>query len=402
MTEIEDRLRDAMAARAESVRDDGRPRALPAPRGTSGARWWAPIAVAAAIVTVVAATVAGTRTVTPPTPAVPPVPTVPTARPTPRTGVLAPPVRQVWPGAVHEIPATGPGGRVFTPDVFVTGRVVAGRGLTRNRLDGIWSYDVDRRRFTRIAPLKNPNVMNAPLVFGDGYLAWSTLRDRLTEIWAVPVTGGVPRRIASVAAVLVDDTYRGVDLAIAGGAAVWSPLDGGGVYRAPLTGGKASLVDGTRGFHLVDWPWAGRPEQDMMSDRPAARPMESLKNVLTGETRGAAPPAGLTSWSDCGVTWCLNGAEAWRRDGTNRHGLPGTAHGLLYSGRFVLLHQRSRDGRGASSLHDVATGRTGLLFPVPTRRGDKAPPTLYVHEGMFRFRSGPGRQVLVDLNAAGR
>ncbi|GAA4193242.1 hypothetical protein GCM10022252_35840 [Streptosporangium oxazolinicum] len=397
MTDIEDRLRDAMAAKAETVLDDGRPRALPSPRGlSSGARWWAPVAVAAAIAIVAVATVVGARTVTPPAPPTPAV------QPTPHIGPLSPPVKQVWPGAVHEIPTKGPGGRVFKPDVFVTDRVVVGRGLTRNRLDGIWSYDVDRRRFTQIAPLKDVSVMNAPLVFGDGYVAWSAFRDRMTEIWAVPVTGGIPRRIASITAVLTsDNSYRGIDLAIAGGMAVWSPLDGG-VYRAPLKGGKASLINGTRGYYLVDWPWAGWPERDTMVDHPITRPMEFLKNVLTGEARNANPPAGRTSWNDCGVTWCFNGVEAWRRDGTGPRGLPGTAGGDLYSGRFILLHQKDRDDRRASAVHDVATGRTGLLFPVSTRQGEKPSPTLYVQEGIFWFRTERGTQVLVNLNAAGR
>ncbi|MEU8206070.1 hypothetical protein [Streptosporangium sp. NPDC049046] len=401
MTDIEDRLRDAMTARAEAVRDDGRFRTLPASRGSSPRfRSWAPVAVATSIAIVTTATVVGTRTVASPTPTVPAVPTTPAAQPTPYVGPLAPPVRQVWPGAVHEIPTKAPGGRVFTPDLFVTDRVVVGAALTGNRPDGIWSYDVDRRRFTRIAALKSSNA-SSKLVFGDGYLAWSTLNDRRTEIWAVPVTGGVPRRIASVKAVIIDDSYSGIALAVADGTAVWSPVDGGGVYRAPLKGGKASLVDGTKGFHLADWPWAERPRRGA-EERSASRPMEHLKNVLTGEARDVVPPAGRTSWNDCGVTWCFNNIEAWRRDGTGRHGLPGTARGYLHSGRFVLLHQEDRDGRGASSVHDLATGRTGRLFPVPTRRGDKAAPTLYMHEDMFRFRSGSGTQVLVDLNAAAR
>ncbi|WP_424532683.1 hypothetical protein ACOZ38_20405 [Sphaerisporangium viridialbum] len=392
MTGIEDWLRDALAAKAETMRDDGRPRALPAPRGRE-LRWWAPVAVAAALVVVVAGIVVGTHTVTSPAPAV---------RPTPYIGPFAPPVKQVWPAAVHEIPATGPGGRAFKPDVFVTDRVVVGRGLTRNRLDGIWSYDVDRRKFTGIAPLKDPGVMNEPVVFGDGYLAWSAFRDRLTEIWAVPVTGGVPRRIASITGVLTsENSYYGIDLAIAGGMAVWSPFDGG-VYRVPLKGGKASLVSGTRGHYLVEWPWAGWPRLEM-TDHPIPRPMEHLKNVLTGELRNVAPPTGRASWNDCGVTWCFNDLDAWRRDGTGLRKLPGTARGELYSGRFVLLHQRDRDGNQANAaVHDIATGRTGLLFPTPSRRGDKASPTLHLQEGMFWFLTGRGTQVLVNLAAAGR
>ncbi|YCK37850.1 hypothetical protein ACNF49_28490 [Actinomadura sp. ATCC 39365] len=398
MTTIEDRLRDAMAARAETVQDDGRPRVAPSPRrGPAAARWWwAPVAVATATAAVVGVTVLGTRTIG----SAPPSAAAPKAA---AAGRLSPPVAQVWPGAVHEIPATGPGGRVFKPDVFVADRVVAGRGLSGNRLDGIWAYDLDKRVFTQVAQLQDVQVMNEPLVFGDGYLAWSAVRDDRSEIWAVPVTGGVPQRLAALRAVLSsDNAYSGLKkLAIADGMAVWSPPDGG-VYRAPLKGGNVSLISGTRGFYLVEWPWAGWPAQDRTVDHPVARPLEHLKNVLTGRSSNAVAAKKRSSWTDCGQVWCLNGTTAWRRDGTDRRDLPGTAVGTLISGRFVLLNQKDASGGQVLALHDVATKRTGRLFPVPTRRGDKAPPTLNTQEGVVWFRTAQGTQVVIDLKAAGR
>ncbi|MGW4640319.1 hypothetical protein ACWEN6_17425 [Sphaerisporangium sp. NPDC004334] len=391
MSSIEDRLRDALAAEAETVRDDGWPRPLPASRARARL-WWAPVAVAAAIVAVVVGTVVGTRTVAPPAPA---------AKPTPSTGSVAPPMEKVWPRAVHEIPVKGPGGRTFIPDVFVSDRVVAGRAFAQKRLDGIWSYDLDRRTFTRVAPLRDRDVMKAPLVHGDGYLAWSALAGRRTEIWAVPVTGGVPRRIVSVTALMTsDDSYYGIDLAIADGMAVWSPYDGG-VYRAPLKGGKAALVSGTRGFHLVEWPWAGWPRV-VAADHPLPRPMEHLKNVLTGALSDVTPPPGRSTWEGCGASWCYTRTEAWRRDGTGLRKLPGSARGNLYSGRFVMLAQQDRAGRHASTVHDIATGRTGLLYPTPPLSGEKPPPALFLSRDMIRYETGRGTQIVLDLVAAGR
>ncbi|MEV4395591.1 hypothetical protein [Nonomuraea sp. NPDC049607] len=398
MTTIEDRLRDALAARAGTVGDDGRPRVVPSPRRARVAArwWWTPVAVAAATAAVVGVTVLGTRTIgsAPPSPA---------TRPTPYSGRLSPPVGQVWPGAVHEIPATGPGGRVFKPDAFVTDRVLVGRTLTANRLDGIWSYELDKRLFTQVAPLTDLGVANDAVVVGDGYVAWSSYRDGKSEIWAVPVTGGVPRAIATLTAVMSsDNAYSGIKkLAIAGGMAVWSPPDGG-VYRVPLKGGNVSLIPGTKGFYLVEWPWAGWPAHDTTVDHPITRPFQQLKDVLTGRSRNAVAQKGRSSWSDCGPTWCFNGTAAWQRDGTHRRDLPGTARGTLLSGRFVLLDQRDPGGGQSLAVHDVATKRTGLLFPVPTRRGDKAPPTLYTHEGVIWYRTGKGTQVVIDLKAAGR
>ncbi|NUP02128.1 MAG: hypothetical protein HOW59_29820 [Nonomuraea sp.] len=392
MTGIEERLRDALAVRAEAVRDDGRPQVLPAPRVRSSAvRLWGPAAmVAAVVVLVVVVTVAGARTVGAPAPALlkPAV-----------TGAMAAPIATVWPAAVHQIPDKAPGGRTFLPDAITGGALVVGRGLTRNRPDGIWSYDLRKRAFAQIAPLKDVRVANAPVVAGDGYVAWSAHRAGKVEVWAVPLAGGAPRRLASVTAALSsENSTEGIDLAIADGTAVWSPSDGG-VYRVPLRGGKAVRVPGTLGYHLVSWPWAGSPQDGRRTDIPVRRPMEQLKNVLTGEVREARPPAGHTSWRACAVTWCHDGRQAWKRDGTALRTLPGDATGPLYAGHVVLITQRDRGGRAASVVHEVATGRTGLLFPVPTRTGDPAPPTLFAHEALFRYRSGDHTQTVIDLRA---
>ncbi|WP_043615171.1 hypothetical protein [Nonomuraea candida] len=401
MTSIEDRLADALRARAESVVDDGLPRELPVPRGR-GPRWApAVVAVIVVITVVVAATALGTRTARPPEPAQRPTSTGQPAtseRPKAYVGPLAPPVERVWPAAVHVIPATGPGGRVFKPDVFVTGRVVVGRGLTRNRLDGIWSYDVGRRVFTRIAPLRDGNVMNSPVVVGDGVVAWQAFDDGETQIWAAPLTGGAPRLVTSFPAVRSENRYEGIDLAIAEGMAVWSP-PGGGVHRVPLTGGRPEQLPGSKGHHLLEWPYAGRPEPEMPIGRPGTRPMEQLLDLRTGKvTSRARHPSGRDAWLGCGVTWCYDMIESWRRDGTGLRKLPGQSSGAPgpSAGRFVLLHQRDGDGRRGSSVHDLATGRTGLLGTHPTRRGEKAFPTVHVQDALIWYKRGD-KQVLVNL-----
>ncbi|MFD0479937.1 hypothetical protein ACFQ0B_76220 [Nonomuraea thailandensis] len=309
-----------------------------------------------------------TRSVAPPAPAV---------RPTPSVSPFASPVEQVWPNAVHEIPGTVPGGQAFVPQLFASSRVVVGHGIDRKRLDSVWSYDIGSRRFTNIVP---PNGFTGlSLAFGDGYLAWWAVGNRKAEIWVVPVTGGVPRRLASVDGRMSSyhEAVGAGGLAIADDAVVWSPGDGG-VYRLPLKGGKPTLMSGTRGLYLVEWPWAGSPRDARLNGPPIPRPMERLKNVLTGEIRDATAPAGRTSWDECGVTWCLRGMEAWRRDGTDFRVLPG--HGRsrsnLYAGRYVLLRQHDRSGKLATAVHDLATGSTGLLFRKPEHRGHKSTSTL--------------------------
>ncbi|MEU1879197.1 hypothetical protein ABZ470_17935 [Streptosporangium sp. NPDC020072] len=388
MTGIEDRLRDALAARAEAVTDDGRPRVLPEPhRPLARPGWWAPVAVAAAMVLVVGVVVVGTRTrlVTAP-------------RPVSSSGALPPPIRQVWPDAVHEIPATGPGGRTFTPETFVTDWIVVGQSLKKDRFDGLWAYDVARRRFTLIASLNEP-IDGSP-AFEDGHLAWSTTRGRTTEVWTVSIAGGTPRRLARFPAALDDDdNYEGMSLAVADNAVVWSP-PGGGVYRVPLKGGKVSLIEGTKGQWLVEWPWAGWPRRGTMTDQSVPRPMEHLRNVLTGETRDAVPPAGHTSWYECGLTWCYGGSNAWRRDGTGLHAMPGSTGGASFLGRVVLLDQTDHAGNGGRGLYDAATRRSGLLFPVRASLNPKDhPPGLFVEKNLFWFKKDKKTLVLVNPNA---
>ncbi|WP_067172949.1 hypothetical protein [Microtetraspora niveoalba] len=391
MSSIEDRLKDAMAAKAETVRDDGRPRALPAPQPWHPlrSRWGVPALVAAAIVTVVAGTAVGVRGASSPAPAVRPTPSGP--------GADLPPIEDVWPDAVHEIPVKAPGGRTFTPDVFVNDRVVVGRGLTRNRLDGIWSYDLDKRTFARIAPLKDWSVGNDPLVFGDGAVAWSAFRDGMTEIWTVPVMGGIPRRIASFRGVLgPQNTYEGITLAIADGMAVWSPANGG-VYRVPLKGGRPTLIKETKGYRLLTWPWAGRPYSVSDAKERVHRPMEQLIDVRTGERVDAVPPPGRVGWSYCGVRWCINEGEVWRRDGTGLQRLPGNGGTRLYSERFTLISRHRPDGTSAIAVHDISTRRTGVLGIHTIGMNVEPFPTLHLEDGLFWYRRG-SKQVLVNLS----
>ncbi|MEU6721490.1 hypothetical protein ABZ897_59470 [Nonomuraea sp. NPDC046802] len=67
---IEDRLRDALTARAQTVQDDGRFAVLPAPR-TPRTRWALPVAVAAAMAVLIAVVTVSLRPSPPPRPAGP-------------------------------------------------------------------------------------------------------------------------------------------------------------------------------------------------------------------------------------------------------------------------------------------------------------------------------------------
>ncbi|WP_156325696.1 hypothetical protein [Nonomuraea sp. SBT364] len=394
MTSIEDRLRDALAARAETVRDEGPPPPLPghpsghAPRAGRG--WRAPVAVAAAIVTVVAGVTLATRTPAEEGPAAhPTLPATPanegqqpsglpdnrlrpTLPPIP-AGEISPAVEEVWPDAVHRVPDRAPGGQAFDVSVFVDEDTLVGRGMVKARPRTIWSYDLDSRTFTEIAPMTMPGVMNAALAYGEGTLAWSTFHEGAVEIWAVPLTGGTPRRVTTFEAVLIDDTFRGIRLDIAAGQVVWSQ-EKGGVHRAPLTGGKPETVPGSEMYELLEWPWA----------RSTSEAPGRLLDLRTGEP-GELGPEGMT----CGVVWCVDAREAVRRDGTGRRELPGLPSlSVPFTMSVVLLDQRLDDGRATVALQELESGRTGLLGFAPTRAGDRAMPTLHVQDDLLWFRQG--------------
>jgi len=396
MTSFENRLRDALTARAQTVQDDGRPHPLPAPRQFAPRRWRVPIAAAAAIATVVAGVAMGARVLDSPRPAAEP-------SPTPSRQVfdeIAPPMADVWPEAVHRIPVKAPGGQDFRVSAFVDERTVVGKGLIKSRPRTIWTYDLDTRKFTEIAPLAMPGIMNDALVHGEGMLAWNTFAKRTGEIWTVPLTGGTPRRVTTFPVDLGGEkAYHGIELAIGDGHVVWSRVLDGGVHRAPLSGGAPEPVPGADGMHLLDWPWAGRPGHKRSAAKPSSKVMVEVLNLSTGERDEAKVPKGKATWR-CGVDWCLDGSrEARRRDGGDRRDLPGQLSEVLSDGG-VLLHQKAKDGQWALALHDLDSGRTGGLGRLPTRKGDPAPPTLYLQDGLIYRREG-GEQTVVNLAALG-
>ncbi|MEV4567639.1 hypothetical protein AB0K12_28050 [Nonomuraea sp. NPDC049419] len=57
-------------------------------------------------------------------------------------------------------------------------------------------------------------------------------------------------------------------------------------------GAAVKRVEGTRGRHLLSWPWAGSPGPF----DPRRTPYQSVKNVETGETRRAPGPGSAVAY----------------------------------------------------------------------------------------------------------
>ncbi|MFB4290087.1 hypothetical protein ACBI99_20775 [Nonomuraea sp. ATR24] len=315
-----------------------------------------------------------------------PSPTFAPATPAaPRAHPVPPPVEKVWPGVVRTVPEKLPNGQPMRPERYLDDRSLLVRTEDVDRIDALWAYDVRKRTARRLVDVRSPRgtVVTSPFVaVGEGLLAWWTLRRhagvRVVEIWTAPVTGGTQRQVATL-----KDAPQGIDLEIAGGRLVWSPWGREGVYRMPLTGGRAEQVAGSAGHTLLAWPWAARP-------RPGNRPTKEaafggLVDLRTGERSRASVAGGV-----CAVTWCVHGRTASRRDGGGRRELPGpTMMSVPALDRFVVVsHERTSE-----VLYDLATGKSGTLGPTVY-----SPVLDYRTPGLLVY-ARDGEQVVVDLKA---
>ncbi|MEV0830763.1 hypothetical protein [Nonomuraea rubra] len=327
-----------------------------------------------------------------PEPAVTPQPAV-TVSPTPRIEgsrveeEVAPPLEQALPAVVAEVPRKVPGGRAFTPKLFIDARTMLGY-VSKQGYDPapeLWAYHLDSRTFRRLATLDSPIApVNSPAV-GEGVIAWFKYVKRDIHIMTIPVTGGTPRRVVSFPAERdVDkvngDSVYGVDLAIGDGKIFWSSTKSGGVHQVPVRGGEPSFVPGTEKLRLFRWPWAGRANDRWVG-------MRELLNLSTG-ARPDDPPQGL-----CDVTWCLTDDQAIRRDGSRVVDLPGNHPRSLVADRFVTISQVDKQGRKAEVVFDLETSRAGRLWITDIR---KASPTLYVSTDTLHFKRGANWLVIHD------
>ncbi|WP_030452017.1 hypothetical protein [Herbidospora cretacea] len=355
MSDIEDLLKDAFAAKAATVADDGIPRPVPPPRRSFPVPWLAPVAVAVCLVVVASGIMLAVRGRTDRPP-----PAGPYALPT------TAPIDRVWPGAVHRVPAEGPGGVAFTP-ADVVGDQVVGKG----EQETILRYDLTRRSFGVLATV---NAYTTNLVAGDGHAVWWSAG----ALWSVPLTGGQPLRLAT----LEPSPASLTGLGVADGMVVWSTVDAP-VRRVPLSGGAVGEVPGSTGYVLMEWPWAGKGRDELLDLRDGARSTAPL-------------PPGRTVWFGCGPEWCADLREAWRRDGTATRPFPGRPSARLWGWHVVHLIQPDPDGEAGSALYDLASGRAGHIV---LGRGPKGGlPSLVLGDRATYYQEGDTVTV-IDMDA---
>ncbi|TYB59206.1 hypothetical protein FXF51_35130 [Nonomuraea sp. PA05] len=304
---------------------------------------------------------------------------------------IPPPIEQVWPQAVHKIPAKLPDGRTYYPQLLLDDRTLL---VMTGALDGtrqyLWAYDLGTgrpRQIAEIPPTKNSAIFAEGVAAGEGAIVWwASYKEagsrRVAKIWTVPATGGRPRLVSDVP--LGDVMKQGHinGLAVAGSDVVFS-YEKGGVYRVPLSGGTPRPVKGAERHHVLRWPWVGVHRGKAV--------FRDLLNVETGERREAVVKSGEEV--RCGVERCWGVAIRYktvkverRRDSSGKEikcgdrRCPTTARVATVVRRFV----RDRDGSHEQAL------------PAGFQQGDDA--------GLERFfkimLNGPGNRPVLALHDA--
>ncbi|GAB3423463.1 hypothetical protein [Flindersiella endophytica] len=289
-----------------------------------------------------------------------PLPKQKQEKPAKKTSV--PLAKSLWPQAVHQIPRKLPDGRTIFPLTFLDAdTLLITTQSSFEKTDALVRYDLKTQATEEVAKVDSPGYANN-ITLSDGWVVWSAYDEKSkqpgTEIWGVPVAGGQARR-------LVVAPGAGIDfLAVGGGEVHWSYRGNKNeVYSAPLTGdGKPRAIPGSKGYHIVSWPWIGSPGDEQKSGPiPEQQVLYStLRNVETGESRTTVDLKGL--WS-CGLTWCVGASDdkmyAQQRDGSGRKSTGAGAFMDLFAMRPMPLRDRFYvDGL---TISDVHTGKTGRL-----------------------------------------
>ncbi|NUW31480.1 hypothetical protein HTZ77_08590 [Nonomuraea sp. SMC257] len=277
------------------------------------------------------------------------------------------PVRQVWPRAVKEAPAKGPGGLDWRLDALIDDRTALMVTVTADvgRDAALYAYDLEDGTQREIVTFPEPEDESGHangIAVGGGHVVWWTgSKDRVASLWTVPVDGGKPRLLGTRS--IKEGDGSGIDrMAVAGDRLVFS-LYTGGVFSVPLTGGTVEPVEGGAGMHLLSWPWIGTPGP---GGEPHGTVYARIVNVETGETRTAVTEPG-EQIQICGVTLCFGQNAEGRslvrhRDGSASKALPGDVALMDPPTQDRFFVSTYGDGRPEGvGLYDVETGASGDL-----------------------------------------
>nr|WP_062330511.1 hypothetical protein [Herbidospora sakaeratensis] len=273
------------------------------------------------------------------------------------------PPEEVWPEAVVTVPRKLDDGTSLEGLLFADRTTLVLRSkVDHERTAAFYAYDLTTREFRKITDALVPErrFSGGHAVAGDRLVWWvNTERYADGEVWAAPLAGGPPVRLAK----LPRGAFGRVELV--GDRLVYS-LQGGDVLSLPLDGGTAAPVPGGQGLTLLEWPWAGTPPTVDGDDKVLFR---HLVNLQTGETADAVVGPG-DLYVQCGVTTCTGAREVdgghrsfvRDRDGSHERAIQGLGPALA-ADRFQHLKE------GTGRLVDLRTGKVadlGVVIPEVT------------------------------------
>ncbi|MGI5200275.1 hypothetical protein ACQEU6_01430 [Spirillospora sp. CA-108201] len=350
-----------------------------------------------------------------------------------------PPPVPVPAGAVRRAPDTLPNGDKYSPEVALDGTSLLVSTASRSDVpDQLWVYDLQDRQATKVTDIDEPDTSTryaGNLAVGDAQVVWSQQGEvsgrSVTEIWAVPLTGGTALKVVSMDSGSKEASSVG-QLVVGDGKIRWSRAANGGavedgnneqasdagtaVYEVPLGGGPVRRIPGTDGYRILSWPWIGTPGAS--SGRAGDADFKRLWNLVTGQTRTVRLPKSQNAWT-CWISWCVGGPPLGvtlsRVPATRVLPLAGGAGravpaadlpiselppGSLMYDRFLSLV----NGAEHDTLYDLATGRMMDLGPsyennwpvsIPSERRDGS--TLALDR--YLVRPVKGEIQIIDLAA---
>ncbi|MEV4220500.1 hypothetical protein [Nonomuraea sp. NPDC049725] len=328
----------------------------------------------------------------------PPVAAGPAREATPSPAMTLPampavpdPVAQVWPEAVHTIPAKLPDGRRGRPLTLLDEHtVLLETWESFEKADAVHTYDLRTGRTRKVTDIRTPKgVFASGFAVGEGKLVWQTIDKMRTSFWSVPLSGGKPTAVKTDTPV----EGRGDKLVVTGGKIAFS-LHEGGVFTLPLEGGAVTPVEGAGRHHILKWPWVGTPGAYTPDNEPS---FERILNVETGQTSQALVRPGEEDIR-CGVTACVGRGPGRKpfyrlRDGSGERALPDSTPGLAHD-RFMTAQVRP----GVQALLDLTTGRSGDLGVRPDAEGRQVSvqPGLDPYDRLIAYEL-KNEYVLIDL-----
>ncbi|MER7500525.1 hypothetical protein AB0L05_12130 [Nonomuraea pusilla] len=348
----------------------------------------------------------------------------PTGMAKPPTDVIPPSIEKVWPQAVHKIPAVLPDGRDYYPELLLDDRtLLVITGIKGGKRRFLWSYDLHSGKPTRIAEIpltKGSQSFADDIAAGGGNIVWWAYKEagknRVAQIWTVPVRGGTPRPVSDVPmAHATKQLGQITDLTVVGTEVIFA-YEKGGVYRVPLSGGQVQPVKGAEQQHILRWPWVGTHR--VMDD------FLELFNAETGERRHAVVAA--DEEVRCGVIRCMGMKVRYEkvpctvkscadktkkervilrsfvrnRDGSGERALPAATDLFgptdLALDRFFKHVLQGPRGESVMALYDVETGKTADLGLRPDAKGFISVPQSG-RDALMTYRVGDQMYVL-DLS----